>query len=217
MDVRLAPVPAYDTFWQNPIDVDPFDVPLEDKVALADGDLARAQEEPRASCSASRSRASSASGSSWRRARARSSSRSSSTRRARRSATARHERQVKTRTFSPSSAAKGYEHFSKARLLEHAERDRGRSRRARDGGAGGQWPQGPDPAAVAPAADDPRDHRAPDRARSRRRLRGQLRRHELHHAEGSREAEVRIDAVQRGRRSHLSRRDGHRRATTTTA
>ena len=32
-DVRLAPVPAYDEFWQNPIEVDPFDVPLEDKVA----------------------------------------------------------------------------------------------------------------------------------------------------------------------------------------
>lgn len=32
-DVRLAPVKAYDTFWQTPIQVDPWSVPLEDKVA----------------------------------------------------------------------------------------------------------------------------------------------------------------------------------------
>jgi len=31
-DVRLAPVKAYDTFWQTPIKVDPWDIPLEDKV-----------------------------------------------------------------------------------------------------------------------------------------------------------------------------------------
>jgi TldD protein len=32
-DVRLAPVKAYDTFWQTPIKVDPWSIPLEDKVA----------------------------------------------------------------------------------------------------------------------------------------------------------------------------------------
>ena len=34
IDVRLAPVPAYDTFWETPITVNPWDVPLEDKLAL---------------------------------------------------------------------------------------------------------------------------------------------------------------------------------------
>jgi TldD protein len=32
-DVQLAPVKAYDTFWQTPIKVDPWTIPLEDKVA----------------------------------------------------------------------------------------------------------------------------------------------------------------------------------------
>jgi TldD protein len=31
-DVKLAPVKAYDTFWQTPIKVDPWEIPLEDKV-----------------------------------------------------------------------------------------------------------------------------------------------------------------------------------------
>jgi TldD protein len=31
-DVRLAPVKTYDTFWQTPIKVDPWTIPLEDKV-----------------------------------------------------------------------------------------------------------------------------------------------------------------------------------------
>ena len=30
--MKLAPVKAYDTFWQTPIKVDPWDIPLEDKV-----------------------------------------------------------------------------------------------------------------------------------------------------------------------------------------
>ena len=33
-DVQLAPVPAYDTFWETPITTNPWDVPLEDKVGL---------------------------------------------------------------------------------------------------------------------------------------------------------------------------------------
>src|SRR4029450_7828202 len=31
-DVQLAPVPAYDEFWQGPIEKDPWTVPLEEKV-----------------------------------------------------------------------------------------------------------------------------------------------------------------------------------------
>jgi TldD protein len=33
-DVQLAPVPAFDTFWQTPITTNPWEVPLEDKIAL---------------------------------------------------------------------------------------------------------------------------------------------------------------------------------------
>ena len=34
-DVQLAPVPAYDEFWQVPIEKDPWEVPLEEKVEHA--------------------------------------------------------------------------------------------------------------------------------------------------------------------------------------
>ena len=68
-----------------------------------------------------------------------------------------------------------------------------------------------DPDAVARDAHDPRDHRAPDRARSRHGLRGQLRRHQLHQARRRRQVEIRLEAVQRHRRSHHPRRHVHRR------
>ena len=35
--MRLAPVQAYDEFWQRPIEKDPFEVPLEEKIAAARG------------------------------------------------------------------------------------------------------------------------------------------------------------------------------------
>ena len=43
-DVRLAPVKAYDTFWQTPIKTDPWSVPLEDRIALLVGGSARVDE-----------------------------------------------------------------------------------------------------------------------------------------------------------------------------
>src|SRR5690606_32762205 len=33
-DVRLAPTPAYQTYWATPIEVDPFSVPLDDKISF---------------------------------------------------------------------------------------------------------------------------------------------------------------------------------------
>ena len=71
--------------------------------------------------------------------------------------------------------------------------------------------QGPDPDAVARDAHDPRDRRARHRARSHRRLRGQLRRHQLREAVGRRQAEVRLEAVQRHRRQDHRRRRRHDR------
>ena len=60
-------------------------------------------------------------------------------------------------------------------------------RRGGGRGSGGQaqgedrhpGPQGPDPASDEPVADDPRIGRPPHRARSRARLRGELRRHQF--------------------------------------
>jgi len=45
-DVQLAPVPAYDEFWQVPIQQDPWDVPLEEKIALLRGVTATMQKNP---------------------------------------------------------------------------------------------------------------------------------------------------------------------------
>ena len=92
----------------------------------------------------------------------------------------------------------------------------GRERRAhrRRGGrvlhrqAGRHGRQGPDPHAVARDAHDPRDRRARDRARSHPRLRGQLRRHQLREADRRRQAEIRLEAVQRHRRPDHPRRRG---------
>ena len=36
-DVQLAPAPAYDEFWQVPIQKDPWDVPLEEKIDMLRG------------------------------------------------------------------------------------------------------------------------------------------------------------------------------------
>ena len=73
--------------------------------------------------------------------------------------------------------------------------------------------QGPRADAVARDADDPRDRRARDRARSHPRLRGELRRHELREDLGHRQAEIRLEALQRHRRPDDPgrRRDGRLR------
>ena len=86
---------------------------------------------------------------------------------------------------------------------------RGRSHRTLESEAGRPGPQRPRPASVAPRADHPRDRRAPNRARSHCRLRGELRWHELHQDLRPRQTQIWIAEVQHRRRPHLSRRDGH--------
>ena len=88
-------------------------------------------------------------------------------------------------------------------------RDRRREAGAREAqGAVGQAGQvRPRPRSVAPVADDPRIGRPPDRARSRPRLRGELRRHQLRHARqaanqfkyGSDKVTIVADKIQPGR------------------
>ena len=51
VDVQLAPVPAYDTFWETPIKTDPWDVPLEEKLALLADDDRRRCRRTRTCCS----------------------------------------------------------------------------------------------------------------------------------------------------------------------
>src|SRR6185295_12479802 len=45
-DVQLAPAPAYDEFWQVPIQKDPWDVPLEEKIDMLRGVTATMQKNP---------------------------------------------------------------------------------------------------------------------------------------------------------------------------
>ena len=45
-DVQLAPVPAYDEFWQVPIQKDPWEVPLEEKIDMLRGVTATMQKNP---------------------------------------------------------------------------------------------------------------------------------------------------------------------------
>src|SRR3954467_14246119 len=45
-DIQLAPVPAYDEFWQVPIQKDPWDVPLEEKIDLLRSVTATMQKNP---------------------------------------------------------------------------------------------------------------------------------------------------------------------------
>ena len=94
---------------------------------------------------------------------------------------------------------------------------RGRGGRVLHRQAGRDGRQGSHPDPVARDADHPRDRRPRDRARSHPRLRGQLRRHELHQAVRRRQVEVRLEALQRHRRSQQAWRQSGRRATTTTA
>ena len=122
------------------------------------------------------------------------------------SATARKDGVVKTRTYNPGTQTRGWEFVVEKRPAGQRRARGRRGGRARHGQAGGQRAQGSGADALALGADHPRDHRAPHRARSHRRLRSQLRGHELREAHGPRQAEVRIEAAEHLRGSHASRR-----------
>lgn len=120
-DVQLAPVPAYDDFWKGPCEVDPFDVPLEEKIAhLTEVSLA-IQKQPNVLFGAAQAGfkrewkfLATSEGSFIEQLIYYTSCQCN--------ATARHGSQVKTRFHSPSSASRGYEHLRNARLGDHAER-----------------------------------------------------------------------------------------------
>ncbi len=101
---------------------------------------------------------------------------------------------------------------SGARLEDAGERraDLRRGGGALHGAARGRGPEGPGDDARARDAHHPRDRRASHRARSRRRLRGQLRRHQLREAGRHRQAHHGLEAVQRDLRPDARGRHVHR-------
>ena len=94
--------------------------------------------------------------------------------------TARKNGKVKQRTFSVAPKSAGYEVILDAQDARERRADLRRGGRALHRAAGDGGAEGPGDHAGPRDADHPRDRRPPDRARSGGRLRGQLRRHQLH-------------------------------------
>ena len=208
-EVKLAPVEAYQDYWAVPVKQKPEDVSLDDKIALPDEDQrGRAQgarRDPRAVEHGVRLRVE-VSGDLGRLVhRAGDLAHVAGLHRDRAQG-----RQVQVAHLLGGAEVGGLR--SRARREDARERraHRQRSGRALHRAAGRRRPQGSDHDAGARDADDPRDRRAPDRARSHRRLRSQLRRHELREGERRRQADDGLEAVQRDLRSHAAGRHVHR-------
>jgi TldD protein len=121
MDVRLAPVPAYDEYWETPARKDGFAIPLEEKLAYL-RQVTAALRKPQGVMFATASVGlnyewkflATSEGSfieqvlHWSSCSA--------------NATARHQGQVKTRSYSPGTSTRGYEFIEESDLLGHAER-----------------------------------------------------------------------------------------------
>jgi TldD protein len=120
-DVRLAPVKAYDTFWQTPIEVDPWDIPLGDKIALLVDVTTRMQKNKDvlfANAAANFNYE-------WKYLATTEGSfieQVSYYTACSMSATARRDGQVKTRTYNPGTQTKGYEFITASDLPGNAER-----------------------------------------------------------------------------------------------
>ena len=183
---RLAPVPAYDEFYETPHERDPFEVPLEEKLAILTDATTRDPEEQagpvcdRAGQLLARLEVPGDVGGVVHRAEP-----VLLLVRVRRRRPAR-KGQVKTRIYTPGASTAGYEFLVKADLKGNAERVAAEAVEHSMAAPVQAGHEGPGAQALAPRADHPRDHRAPDRTRSHRRLRGQLRRHQLREADRSR-------------------------------
>jgi TldD protein len=120
-DVRLAPVKAYDTFWQTPIKVDPWSVPLGDRIALLVDATTRMQK----NTDVLFANAAANFNYEWKFL---ATSEGSFIEQVfyytacSMSATARRDGQVKTRTYNPGTQTKGYEFVTDSDLLGNAER-----------------------------------------------------------------------------------------------
>ena len=208
-DVRLAPVEKYDEYWQMPFEKDPWSVPLEEKVEFLRA-VTSAIQKTQGILFAN---ATAGFEYEWKYL---ATSEGSFIEQlfhfcnCSASATARTGSQVKTRNYER-AAGGGYEYLIKSDLPGHAERI---ATEAIEHSKAKPVGQGLKDLILMPshlASDDPRDRGACDRARSHRRLRSQLCRHELRQDCRPRQAEVRITEVQRDGRPHLSGRHGHGR------
>ena len=216
MDVKLAPVPAYTEYWASPFQKDPRKVCAGREAGLRPEDCRRRHQDQ---------------GSHQRQclgaARARVEVLRELGRLVHRAGDLHDDAVVHGHGAEgrPDAVAHVQRHRHDRRLGSRRSGEDARERRAhrRRGGrvlhrqAGRDGRQGSRAHAVARDADDPRDRRPRDRARSHPRLRGQLRRHELRQAVGRRQAEVRLEAVQRHRRPHQAGRHRHGGLSTTMA
>ncbi len=121
-DVRLAPVPAYNEFWQTPIKTDPWTIPLEDKVAHLVAVTAAMKKNPQVlfanalvSFNYEWKFLATTEGSNIEQVFYYTSCGCSATARS-------AQGQVKTRTYDPGSTTRGYEFVVESDLLGHAER-----------------------------------------------------------------------------------------------
>jgi TldD protein len=120
-DVRLAPVKAYDEFWESPYEIDPFTVPLEEKIALLTQVTAAIQKNTNV-------RFATAQAGFKREWKFLATSAGSFIEQnifyttCQASAQARMQGQMKTRTYNGDSTSRGYEHVLKSDMPAHAER-----------------------------------------------------------------------------------------------
>ncbi len=120
-DVQLAPVPAYTEVWEAPCEIDPFTIPLDEKVAM----LAEVTSAMQKNSGVAFANAQAGFKREWKFL---ATSEGSFIEQniyyttAACSASARYQGQMKTRTYSADSTSRGYEHVTQANLLSHAER-----------------------------------------------------------------------------------------------
>ena len=210
-EVQLAPTETYVDYWAVPVKVNPDSVSLDDKIAFLMQHQRRGPEaagrDARAVADLGRLRVEIP----GHLGRAPTSSRSCGGHsRASTSPPARGNR-VRQRTFTVPPRTGGFEIATRGPDVRERRAHRRRSGGTLHGTAGRRRNQRSDHVAIARDADDPRDRRPRHRARSHRRLRGQLRRHQLREDQRSRQAEIRVEAVQRHRRSDDRRRHVHGR------
>ena len=209
-EVKLAPVEAYQDYWSVPVKQKPEDVSLDDKIAF----LMKINEAALKVPGVIRVQSNMAFDFEWKYLATSEGSyieqeiwRTSPGF----TVTALKNGKSKSRTFSVAPKSAGYEVVLDAKMLENVERIANEAVEHCTAPPVGVGLKDLIMTPGARDADDPRDRRAPDRARSRRRLRGQLRRHQLREGERRRQADDGLEAVQRDLRSHARGRHVHRR------
>ena len=215
-EVKLAPVEAYQDYWAVPVKQKPEDVSLDDKI----GFLMKINEAALKVPGVIRVQSNMAFDYEWKYLATSEGSyieqeiwRTSPGF----TVTALKNGKSKSRTFSVAPKSAGYEVVLDAKMLENVERIANEAVEHCTAPPVGVGLKDLIMTPGARDADDPRDRRASHRARSRRRLRSQLRRHQLREGERRRQADDGLEAVQRHLRPHAARAACAPSATTMTA